>query len=283
MVQSFQQTEEEKTYLYPLVHEGINLQSIFTYLSKSLEVLFVLEGIKPTARFPLHEYDVQKASMFCAAHNLSLVTSDFKILKFVPPDKGYANKGHRLPITSPMVGDVFVYIARSPELAQDIKTADFLDDHAVVGKLLGYPSCCIDFFVQNKEKIKDDDDYVRLALEHSSIRHAELNVLARYFDVGLISHFPCSFDCNESLQLALRCAKAVKGRSYGLGEYILNVLRKPVIFTEQDGIHLLFHDQQEGDFLRFDAVESTVTNSFHHQLAQAKIINKDYDKLILFS
>lgn len=277
------QTTQERKYLYPLEYAGTNLQDIFTYLSKSVEVLFVLEGAKPVARFPMAEYDLPHIADFCSTHGLAMTRSDYKILKFVPLDKGYANKGYRLPVTSPMIGDVFVYLSRSPELAQEAKVADYMNDHATLGKLLGYPECCTKFFTENKDKVQDDDDYVRLALKHSRMKHAELNVLPRYFDVTLLSHFPCSFDCQASLQLAIRYLETIRKNSYGLAEYVLNTLRKPVILTEQDGVHLLFHEQQEGNFLRFGEVASTVTNNFHHQLAQAKVINKDHRHLLLFS
>ncbi|GEM_PF-705611 len=281
--QTTHQTTQERRYLYPLVYQGTNLQDVFTYLSKAIEVLLVLEGVKPVARFPMAEYDVPDVAAFCSAHGLASVRSDYKILKFVPLDKGYANKGYRMPVTSPMIGDVFIYLALSPELAQEAKMADYMDDHAALGKLLGYPECCVRFFAENAGAVKDDDDYVRLALRHSSVRHAELNILPRYFDVTLLSHFPCSFDCSTSLQLATRYLETIRKHSYGLAEHVMNTLRKPAILTRQDGVHLLFQERQEGNFLRFEDVASTVTNSFHHQLAQAKIINKDYDGLVLFS
>lgn len=282
-MQQTAQPTEKRRYLYPLEYEGTNLQEVFTYLSKSLEVFFVLQGAKPAARFPVHELDLPLIADFCARHGLAMARSDYKILKFVPLDKGYANKGYRLPVTSPLIGDVFVYISRSADLAREAKTADYLNDHEMLGRALGYPECCIQFYLKHKDAITEDDDYVRLALKQSKTRHPELNVLARYFDVTLLSHFPCSFDCSASLQIALRHLETLHRHSYGLAEYVLNVLRKPAILTEQDGIHLLFHEQHEGAFIRFEEVASTVANNFHHQLAQAKLINKDYEKLVLFT
>jgi hypothetical protein len=71
-----------------------------------------------------------------------------------------------------------------------------LVDHVRFGRALGYPECCIQFFIRN-------NDFPRLntiaqAAHASTTIHWEANCLAKHTPWMTIFHMPCSFDCGAT-------------------------------------------------------------------------------------
>jgi len=111
-------------------------------------------------------------------------------------------------------------ISQSKDKALELKNAWEEDpqDHHTIGRLLGYPECCIEFFVENwEEGIYDpmvqmaENSGVEPVEEYSDYRHryvydvqgeAILNPLLRYWGVRILSHIPCSSTCEESVEVA---------------------------------------------------------------------------------
>ena len=57
------------------------LQKIFHSITKSLEVLYVIEGTKPCARILVHEDEIEKITGFLKENKLQTSISDFKVIK----------------------------------------------------------------------------------------------------------------------------------------------------------------------------------------------------------
>jgi hypothetical protein len=89
-------------------------------------------------------------------------------------------------------------------------------DSLALGIALGYPQCCIDFFLKHeKEKAQSDNDFadrVALASEPGRYPYA-VNILGRYTDCCIISHFPCSFGCRSSQDISRKFADALAAGS----------------------------------------------------------------------
>lgn len=98
----------------------------------------------------------------------------------------------------------YIFIATSQE---HLKQALFLDislnSHEVeLGKLLGYPSCCV-----NKIKLISEnniDEYSKSFSKDLEDKFGDIALNIEYYEKGfaLISHIPCSIDCSESLNIA---------------------------------------------------------------------------------
>lgn len=86
-----------------------------------------------------------------------------------------------------------------------------------MGRLLGYPDCCVDFFIKywKREKYLDLTWLEALNSLYSSVmigeeflrtvtitREPHLNLLLRWLGIRLTSHMPCSFQCKESILIA---------------------------------------------------------------------------------
>lgn len=63
-----------------------------------------------------------------------------------------------------------------------------------LGRMLGYPECCVNYFGQNFSAEKSD-------LQHPPT-NPYTNLSRRDQDYVLLSHFPCNSECPESILLA---------------------------------------------------------------------------------
>ena len=83
------------------------LQQIFRSLVKSLEVLYVIEGIKPCARILVFEDEVSKAVDFLNRSKISYAISDFKVLKQTAQSDFYSDKSIKIQKNAAQKGHFF--------------------------------------------------------------------------------------------------------------------------------------------------------------------------------
>ena len=182
----------------------MDLLPIFGSRMKSLEILSLLQGFKPVVRQGFYESELKQVEQFCQDHNLVLVKSNFKV---VPLDTSTAflNKGVSTSIEDPRPGFLFVYISKTQLGAHKAALAELYKDHVELGKLLGYPECCGRFLAEHEPvRMEKDNDFEVPVLENSSeVKYSFwMNIFKRSQDACVLSHFPCSLLCSESLVLA---------------------------------------------------------------------------------
>jgi hypothetical protein len=109
-------------------------------------------------------------------------------------------------------------------LATDWHSAWEGPDNEAVGRLLGFPECCIDFF---------DTAWVQTGARDVTFRMAEVdgpweaNTMLRHLGVRLVPHLPCSASCGATVDLAR--AMHTAGRAHKADVAALEaVLRLPV-------------------------------------------------------
>ncbi|MBW2461753.1 MAG: hypothetical protein JRH11_08905 [Deltaproteobacteria bacterium] len=121
-------------------------------------------------------------------------------------------------------GQELLYIARDEERAAALAEAEALslcgtdesiEGHRELGRLLGYPRCCVQAFVTRITEFesadrgqREDHLAVRDALGRTKIAHGRLNPTPQEGGSTLISYYPCRFDCT----LSLRYGEAVFGK-----------------------------------------------------------------------
>ena len=168
------------------------LLEIFQTKIKALEVLFVLEEVKPVAR--IMTLDDRDILAFCAKNNLSVQEADFKV-KMLDEDKQYSNKG--IILDKYKEGYKVLYISKDIIKADQAKQLESNKKHYELGLILGYPECCSSFFETNSEKEEEKNNDFILAITNNTKEidnSIYTNVFTTYFDHALISHFPHSFD-----------------------------------------------------------------------------------------
>jgi hypothetical protein len=118
----------------------------------------------------------------------------------------------------------FVYrsvIAKNIADAYDFVQAHETHDDVRIGELLGFPQCCSTFFdrvwklgyfdpiwqqAENTPKahiknIRNFEDRRLVRIKESAEAYKTLSTF-RYLGVRVLSHFPCSFNCERSIQVA---------------------------------------------------------------------------------
>ena len=187
------------------------LLNVFGSRTKALEIAYLIYNNKPVVRQGFYDNELEKVKEFCKKNKLAIEISPYKI---VLADKNlkYSNKGIKVKKEDPRKGMYFVYISKDAQKAALAETFEFKNDHRSLGLLLGYPECCVNFFIQNEPKRSQlDNDYVLPALNNSpGLRHVYwTNISKRHVDFTLLSHFPHAFNCEKSIAIAQRNFKLI--------------------------------------------------------------------------
>jgi len=168
--------------------------AIFGSQIKAQEILFLLHDLKAVVRQGFSEQELPAIVDFCKKNNLFLVKSRFKVL-FADQEK-FSNKGLRVTETDQRQGMLFVYISKDERKALLAAYAEQINDHQQLGKLLGYPQCCVDFFCKNFSESNPNPIHLPTDI-YTDLTKREL-------DAVLISHFPCSSECQKSIVIGKR-------------------------------------------------------------------------------
>ncbi len=266
-----------------------DLIKVFQSQIKSLEILYLLEDVKPTARIMLkkdEEKEKDKIFTFFKKNNLYYAISDFQIIK-QDKEKFYSDKGIRISIDSAEKGHVFCYISKNKDLAEKTKELEKNNKQRELGIALGYPKCCSEFFENHcKEESQKQNDFTLAVLQKSDGFQFPFytNIASRHFDICLLSHFPCSFDCSSSIALAKKHLEVIKKYSKESAETIKEMLKGAVIYTPTNGVFMLKHPKLDcnSNKLYYESIMASKNNQLYQSLKNVnhlKIVNKN--KIIL--
>jgi hypothetical protein len=120
-------------------------------------------------------------------------------------------------------------------------------DDRRIGELLGYPTCCREFFRQIwvEQSLLDTTWPMAMnsATDHRGITTIELsgapeaNILWRWIGVRAVPHLPCRFDCARSVELAQRMLAVGRDAGYSQEvDWLLAMLDWPVEWSALHGI-----------------------------------------------
>ena len=220
-----------------------NLVKIIGTKIKSMELLFLLNNLKPVVRHGYYDEELPKVEKFCKQNNLFLVKSPFKVK---PVEHGYSNKG----IMSED-GMSFVYISKDELMANKALLFEIKQDHFNLGLILGYPECCCRFFEKHfPERSKVDNNYEIPILENSTGNNFNFvnNIFMRHRDYCLLSHFPCSLDCEHSIKIGERHLQLLKENYPDYADNISSNLKKEVDIKTR---RLFFHNYKTTTLIYF--------------------------------
>jgi len=142
---------------------------------------------------------------------------------------------------------VFRIVIGTPQSVTDFKHAWDANDHQAIGKLLGYPSCCHDFFSDTwiEQGLVDTTWPMAIATDSSSDESQsievsgppEANILWRWMGIRAVPHLPCRFDCRHTMELGNKFVAV--GREAGYNnemDWMLEILSWPVEWSALHGI-----------------------------------------------
>ena len=247
-----------------------HIQQIFHSIIKSLEVLYVIEGTKPCARILVFEDDLEKIIDFLRENQLFFALSDFKVIKENKQSEFYSDKSLKIQKNALEKGHFFVYLSKDKKIAQEAKIAEADSNHTRLGLLLGYPECCCNFFASNFNDESSDLTLKILQNSYGFEFQFYNNVAARHFDIALLNHFPHSFDCKPSIEIAKNNLETIKKSLPQLADLFAKTLQSTVIYTFEEGIFLLRKYEKINDEIIYNDILTTIKSKLFYLISSNK-------------
>lgn len=180
----------------------------------------------------------------------------FREIRYSEPYGGFSHKFYPTDKSDPN-RITYSVIAQNNDIADKFKEAELemggKERHEIVGKFLGFPECCRNFF--NSEWIDEghtdpmyeiscntdsaqvvDDDPEDILVQEP---HPYTNIMWRYFGWSFITHMPCSWDCEHSKEIGKARHEIMKEGGYEeASDKMKEWLADPFVWT---GYHRLAH------------------------------------------
>ncbi len=191
--------------------EYSKLVSIFGSKLKADEMLYLLSGMKPVVRQLFFPSEIFLVESFCLQNKLFFVRSRFKILLSKSEEK-FSNRGELIPFNDPREGAFVLYISPVEQKVYLSALAEQQENDKLLGELLGYPKCCVDYFLANFNVNNTNPELVD-GLEFKNKDSWLLDISHRFEDIALLSHFPCSWNCLESIFISQKRLSLLKEKN----------------------------------------------------------------------
>jgi hypothetical protein len=200
------------------------------------EFYAVKHGIKPLSAqiIPAQVPEIyHKIKKLCDRNDIHTGTSNFRLYF------DHEKKEHvKLSIDDPKKGgDLFLFVSKSKDLVKEAVVGG-LEFESRATYFLGYPECCVRFYAEVGE---DQNLRYTRAIQNSERFSFLLNNFLHWDGpYYLISHFPCSYDCEHSKQTAKRLLEAIEKEDQKLGKAIRFLLTRPVLYNGEKS-HVRFN------------------------------------------
>ena len=240
---------------------------------KSLDIVYVKEGLKPVSRIIID--NPGRITKILETNNLAFAMSDFKVVKLIDKTRNFSDKAIKVDANDKRPGEYFMYISRNQDQANEAKEFEANDDDYNLGLILGYPSCCSKFFAKNKEEASNKNfDLVPFTFNNSS-GHTfpwKNNYCLRVFDISLISHFPCSFNCEKTKTIAGQNLELLRILDSDIANYFSSSLKSVVIYSVGVGVYSLKDAKRIENIISYKTVIPSKKNDFFNLLTNNKFI-----------
>jgi len=202
------------------------LERIFGSFTKAFEIFLLEQDVKPVVRQGYYQQEIGEVQKYCEFNSLAWELSPYKII--LTDDTNYSNKGEKVPLSDKREGMFFIYISKDDNKAKLASHYESTKDHVNLGLILGYPMCCANFFQHNEPvRSKLDNNYIEPALKNSKGNSFpyQTNILKRDQDATLLFHFPCNFNCQDSITLAKKHEQALQKYDKELATQLASTLK----------------------------------------------------------
>lgn len=188
-----------------------------------MEVMSISTGIRKSALLLLSPEELVNATTATRAQGLELT-----VLASQQRGDGYSAgaathgpPGFRVAVHLPELGAPWVSAWQS-------------NDNKLIGKLLGFPPCCIDFFEDTwvKERRVDPTPAMK-----GADGPYQANILLRWLGVRLVPHLPCSFNCKLTVSMGVAFEQmAIKAGMVEEMKAMQALLSLPMYYSALNGI-----------------------------------------------
>jgi len=145
--------------------------------------------------------------------------------------QGFAHFHHPVKLGEPF----FWYgcLTKTQKEAERFKEADLRGDHKTIGKMLGYPDCCVDFF---DKTFHLNYDPIWIDLEGEVRGFPECNQMLRYFGVRITSHLSCKPNCRATKEIGQIWFEVMKEANKKLAKELYDLLSGSTIWNSYHGV-----------------------------------------------
>lgn len=203
------------------------------------EILSVYHKIKRCCRLNVSNNNLKKLKELCKKNYLFLEIQDYKAISFPSQGTKFSAISRIVPIGSSLdnFSEFFIYISYSQEIAALAKKFEKNKDSKNLGKVLGYPDCCINYYLANEKKL-DQNKIEDLMITADINQHYPFvnNSFLKYFDITLLSHYVCSLNCKESKAIGESFLDLIKRYDLDLASYYEKNLKCFVLYTKSEGV-----------------------------------------------
>lgn len=211
--------EVQRTHL---MYRGFDLSKFLDLLQSPVmiqEIIWVLEGLKPVARLLFHEAYLNTILDFCAQQKLHVALGDYKLIE-VPEsyqsiggingkiDDGYGRilwslVGATVKRSTSYSGHTMLYLSLDSELAYRAKEAEEAGNSKALGRLLGYPQCCVEAFEGPIHELPGHLGKIDLTKVNfmETLPFENNHFLLNEFCLGIVDYKPCSPKCSHTIKL----------------------------------------------------------------------------------
>uniref|UniRef100_A0A6M3LYH2 Uncharacterized protein n=1 Tax=viral metagenome TaxID=1070528 RepID=A0A6M3LYH2_9ZZZZ len=133
------------------------------------------------------------------------------------------------------------------ELFTKYSTGD-LTDHTGIGELLGYPTCCTEFFNETWSH-KSIDPIYEAAIETPDAReidnvievscHPYCNNMLRYFGIRITPHLTCSMQCEETIKWGEEWIEIMRQIDDEATDWVIELLSMPLTWDCYKGVAII--------------------------------------------
>lgn len=157
-------------------------------------------------------------------------------LIFIPLQKNKRTESFSFKTETPESGEAFYWLGclvRTKKEGKIFKEADQRHDHKIIGQMLGYPDCCIGYFIKN---FPVNYDPIWVHSEGKITGYPECNGMLRYFGPKIVPHYSCSPTCEATKKIGRTWLKIMKEIDKDLAGEIYNLLADPITWNSYHGV-----------------------------------------------
>ncbi len=157
-------------------------------------------------------------------------------LLFTPLKKVGLHSGFKTLTESPKPNEPFSWqgcLTKNYKDGQLFKESYSKNDHQSIGKLLGYPDCCISYFIRT---FPIDPCPIWVDLEGKVTGFPECNGMLRYFGPKIVTHLSCSPTCQETRKIGKVWFEIMQEINKDLAKEIYQLLAGPIVWNSYHGV-----------------------------------------------
>jgi hypothetical protein len=218
-----------------------------------LELEAVHRGCKPSTLLFLTPEDVVDASIYLR----SLALRSVVVSRRNPSPYFQIALTERVRLRAKV--QVRIYVASRACDARAVAESNEKGDYSGTGMLLGYPDCCVAAAAARDRIFRDplfgvdrQSNLVDAAIRASTDLNYACNILLRdsavcqWGPASLISHYPCSFQCHQTMKLAQAHYEVLASKWPLWGLQLVELLRSPMVFWSDQLWPPQFWDEMAG-------------------------------------